>query len=500
MIPRTRTGDSRQVLAGAALGLYATAVALSPGWGAKAVLCAPLILIPTAWSLLRTANQWLILFFLCALLAPPLPIALGDSGPHIAVLFAAAGLWVGLLRIHEWRFRPDFIALSLLMLLAIFFASLSMAAIYSGPIVAAASLARVVLFGVSVYTFLYVRDGPGALNPRQSLRAIRWLFSAASISALFACVDFYFQFPAPAGYAQQFLWLESGVFRRAQGVFYEASTLGNLCAFFLEMIAVALFRPRDTQPISRLAMSAGGVALATALVLSYSRASLLNLAVALLVLLWLHRDRIRWRRLMLGVGIFGAGATALLSFAFPIFAGAYWQRVAVAFEYFWEAPNQVLSGRVESWHTLWNFIASEPWHLLLGIGYKTLPYSKFIGGTAIGDNTYLTLLLETGIAGLAAVVALNIAILMTARRASRSADPVRSFCGTWMFCFWAGQIVQMFSADLLTYWRVLPVYLFVLALAEDSGLGARDWGTGGRRQEAGGGRQKPDGRSVSGSV
>jgi hypothetical protein len=43
----------------------------------------------------------------------------------------------------------------------------------------------------------------------------------------------------------------------------------------------------------------------------------------------------------------------------------------------------------------------------------------------------------------------------------------------------------MFSADLLTYWRVLPVYLFVLALAGDSGLGA-----GGARHV----------RSLSGSV
>ena len=103
--------------------------------------------------------------------------------------------------------------------------------------------------------------------------------------------------------------------------------------------------------------------------------------------------------------------------------------------------------------------------MLLGIGYKTLPYSDFIGAKAIGDNTYITLLVETGIAGLAAVVALNIAILVTAWRASRSDNPVRSFCGTWMFCFWAGQAVQMFSADLLTYWRVLPVYFFVLALA-----------------------------------
>jgi hypothetical protein len=465
MIPAVRTRDPRQVLVGAALGLYAAAVALAPGLGSKALLCAPLIAIPVAWFILSTPNGWLALFFLCALLVPPLPIKLGDSGPHVALLFAGAGLFVGLLRLREWRFRADLPAVSILTLWAIFLASVSMAAIYSGPTLAAASLARVLLFGISAYAFLYVRDGPGALNPERAFRAIRWLFWAATISALFACVDFYYQFPAPAGYAQQFIWLESGVFRRAQGVFYEASTLGNLCAFFLEMIAVALFRPREALPISRLALFAGGVALAAALVLSYSRASLLNLAVAAIVLLWLHRDRIRWRRLMAGVAIFGAGSTALLSIAFPIFTGHYWQRVAVALEYFWEAPNQVMSGRIESWQMLWNFIASEPWHVLLGIGYKTLPYSDFIGAKAVGDNTYITLLVETGIAGLAAVVALNIAILVTARRASRSTDPLRSFCGTWMFCFWAGQVVQMFSADLLTYWRVLPVYLFVLALA-----------------------------------
>ncbi len=453
------------MLVGAALGLYAAMVALAPGWSTKAVLCAPLIAIPMGWFLLSTPNGWLVVFFLSALLAPPLPIALGDSGPHVALLFAGAGLFVGLLRIRDWRFQADLPAVSIVTLWAIFLASVSMAAIYSGLTLAASSLARVLLFGISAYVFLYVRDGPGGLDERRAFRAIRWLFLAATISALFACVDFYYQFPAPAGYAQQFIWLESGVFRRAQGVFYEASTLGNLCAFFLEMIAVALFRPRRALPVSRFALFAGGVALAAALVLSYSRASLLNLAVALIVLLWLYRERIRWRRLMAGIAIFGAGAAALISTAFPVFVGHYWQRVSVALEYFWEAPNQVTSGRIESWRMLWNFIASEPWHLLLGIGYKTLPYSDFIGPKAVGDNTYLSLMVETGMAGLAAVVALNIAILVTAWRASRSFDPVRSFCGTWMFCFWAGQVVQMFSADLLTYWRVLPVYLFVLALA-----------------------------------
>ena len=251
-------------------------------------MCAPLIAIPIVWRLLRTPTAWLALFLGCALLTPPLPIPLGDSGPHVAIAIAGAGLFIGLLRLGEWRFQPDALALSLIALWSIFACSIAMAAVYSGIAIAAGSLARVLLFGISIYVFLYVRDGPGRLTMRASLRGIRWLFWAGALSALYACVDFYFQFSPPAGYEQQFVWLESGVYRRAQGFFYEASTLGNLCAFFLEMVAVALLLRKDEQsvdqPVSRLALFLGAAPLAAALVLSFSRASLVNLAVALLAL------------------------------------------------------------------------------------------------------------------------------------------------------------------------------------------------------------------------
>ncbi|HTS84626.1 MAG TPA: hypothetical protein VMG61_05940, partial [Usitatibacter sp.] len=49
----------------------------------------------------------------------------------------------------------------------------------------------------------------------------------------------------------------------------------------------------------------------------------------------------------------------------------------------------------------------------------------------------------------------------------------KTFFGTWILCFWCGQMVQMFSGDLLTYWRVLPVYFWVLALAVRESGGAR---------------------------
>ena len=470
MIPATGARDRRELLVGLTLGLYATAIALAPGIIPKLVLCAPLVLIPLAWRLLQTSTAWLTLFFFCALLTPPLPIRLGDSGPHVALLMAGAGLFIGLLRLSEWRFLADPLASSILALWLVFACSVALAAFYSGPTVAAASLARVFLVGISIYVFLYVRDGPFNPEPSQAFRGIRWLFWAAVLSALFACVDFYFQFPTPTGLQQQFIWLDTGVYRRAQGVFYEASTLGNLCAFFLVMIAVAMFRfpsrAREGAVVfSRLALFSGGAVLATALVLSFSRASLVNLTIAMVVLLWLHRDRIRWRRLAIGGIALCAGAGAILLAAFPSFTVMARLRLFNSLQYFLESPNAVLSGRVTSWQTLLSFLGANPWHALLGVGYKTLPYSDFIGATAIGDNTYLTLLVETGIVGLAAVIALNLAILVFAYRASLSASPLRSFCGTWMLCFWAGQVVQMFSADLLTYWRVLPVYFFVLALA-----------------------------------
>jgi O-antigen ligase len=231
------------------------------------------------------------------------------------------------------------------------------------------------------------------------------------------------------------------------------------------MIATAIFRPRAERPLSTIAMLIGGVALASALVLSYSRGSVANLAVALLVLAWLNRKRWRMGRLLLAGGVLGASAFAILSGLFPIFARAYWLRIAQSFSYFFEAPNAILSGRVHSWNILGRFLIERPWHAIFGIGYKTLPYSDFIGQTAIADNTYLSVLIETGICGFAALLIWNAAVIRASYRAANSDDPRRSFFGTWMLCFWAGQVVQMFSADLLTYWRVLPVYMCVFALA-----------------------------------
>jgi O-antigen ligase len=453
----TSPASRAKLLAPLGLGMWAAAIALAPGLPTKAILVAPAALLPLVWWTLATPARWLTVFLAVALLTPPLPIPVGDSGPHLCMIIAALGLFAGILWLPEWRFVPSALPSAFVALLGALLISVAPAAFHSGIEPATGSLVRVILFGVSVYVFFYTAYGPGRHSP-VSLRGLYWIALGA---ALFACVDFYFQFPAPAGYGPQFVWLDSGVYRRAQGLFYEASTLGNFCSFFLVMIAVAFSRPRAESPVSRKVLLAGGAVFFAALVMSYSRGSLLCVLIALLVLAWRNRSRLPLGRIALAVAV----AALLVWRIFPAFAEVYWMRLSNSAEFFFTATEGVLSGRVASWRTLAAWLTDNPWQALFGIGYKTLPYTNYLGGPVVADNMYLSLLVETGILGLAALIWLNIAILRAAARATRSADTRASFCAVWMLCFWCGQMVQMLSGDLLTYWRVLPVYFCVLAIA-----------------------------------
>ena len=445
------------------LGAYACLIAIAPSPVMALAWSVPLLAIPLVLCVLQTPSRWLGCFFFSALLLPPLPFALGNSGPHVAVAVAAIGLLCGMLRITEWRPQRGLLPFALAVFFLMLLVSSALALFYSGLQVAAGSLMRVLLFGISVYVFFYTAHGPTPAH-EPALGGARCLYWFGVLSAAFACLDFYYQFPAPAGYGPQFIWLDSGVYRRAQGVFYEASTLGNVCAFFLIMIAVALLRrPRD-RPLSKWALWLGAPVLFAALIMSYSRASLLNLLAALAALLYLERARIRIGRLLaIAVSCLVAGSLAAWQL-FPEAAWNYWLRLSHS-QFFFSQPERVLSGRLASWQAIGAFLAAHPWHAILGIGYKTLPYSHFVGPNIVADNMYLSLLVETGIVGLSVFFLLNVAILRKAWLAARRADPRSSFFGAWIFCFWIGQLFQMLSGDLLTYWRVLPLYFWVLAMA-----------------------------------
>jgi O-antigen ligase len=449
-----------------AIALYAAAAALLANPAVAAAMAAPLVLMPACLWLLAGANRWLAGFLGAAMLLPPLPIALGNTGPHPALALAAAGAGIGVLRIREWRPRLDSLDASLLLVFLLLLTSVAAAAIDSGGSVAAGSLARVFLFGISVYIYFYCVQGPGARAPFHSADGIRWLMAAAVLAAGFACFDFYYQLPAPAGYGAQYVWLDSGVYRRAQGLFYEASTLGNFCAFFLVMIAVMLTGPREWRFLPRLFLLPAAVVLSTALVFSFSRGSIVCLATALATLLYLKRGRYKGRHRLVVLGASLAGGIAVTFLLFPSFGQVYWARIQGSLQFFLTDPNAILSGRLSSWHALGILLRDNPWYLLTGAGYKTLPYSDLPGRPLVVDNMYLSLLAETGITGLAAFLFMNYQIVRKAHRAAtRSPHSHAAFFGTWICCFWIGEMVQMLSGDLFTYWRVLPIYFWALASA-----------------------------------
>jgi len=447
-------------LAAGLLPLLAPAALL---WAAAAGV----VFLPIVWYAFSKPAQWPLMFCAAAILLPPLPFPLGDSGAHPSVLIAAAGLLAGMARLAEWRIEWNGLNAALAALMGALALSLGFAVYYSGFALASASAARFLLFACGVYVYFTASQGPGIVAGRQAERSARWMFLIAVAAALFGCIDFVYQLPAPAGFGAQFIWLNSGVYRRAQGLFYDASALGNFCAFFLVMSVVALVHRQPGKKILPIAAAGAGVVLfLTTLLLSFSRAPLLAAGIGCVALAVLEKDRwarSRWTspRVLLALAALALVAVAVFAVALPEFAQGYWARVGANWNSLFTSPDTVLSGRLESWQTIGGFIKAHPWQTLAGIGYKTLPYSQHFGKPVIADNMYLSSLVESGLFGLCSLLAVNVAILVVCRRAAKRG----SFFGKWMFCFWCGEMFQMFAGDILTFWRVLPVYFWVLAQA-----------------------------------
>jgi O-antigen ligase len=461
----------------ATLGVWAAAIALAPSPASKLILFLPGVAAAIIFWILLRPSRWLYLLFFCLLALPPFPARGGDSGLHIAPLAGGIGVLVGLLRPHDWRNLKGRLPLAFAGFLTVLLLSTGFAAAYSGTAIAAGTLIRVLLFALGVYVFAYTLATRSTDAP-DPIGFTRFLILLATTGAIFACIDFYFQLPAPAGYGPQFVWLAQGVFRRAQGLFYEASTLGNFCAFFLMLVLVCLFGSHSETPLGKSGLAACGAIFSAALIFSYSRGSLINVIVGGLALIWLRKRTPRraaaeaWTRsrfttpyAFAALGAVVIAAVVFVRTVLPAFSENYWSHVVGSIQYASYTPNGVLSGRLTNWMFLGDFLLREPWTAIFGIGYKTLPYSDYAGAKVVADNTYLQLLVETGIVGLLAFLALNGAILQTGLRAVRSSQPRARLFGEWIFCFWAGQMVQMLSGDLITYWRVLPVYFWVLATA-----------------------------------
>lgn len=429
-------------------------------------LAAGLVLLPAAASVLLVFLQrpavWVPVFLFVAIVSPPLPILVGSGTIHPALAVSAGALFVAWARISEWRIREA--CFPLFLLPAALLVSVPWAFFYSGTAVGFESLARWFFFAHSFLIFAWLTAGPGADSLDTGTLA-KTVLCASLVAGLFAVLDFLLQFPAPVPFSAQFLFLPEGVFRRAQGAFYDANALGNFCAIVIVLIAALERRACAALRIPAWLRWAPLPFLLAATVLSFSRSSMLNALVGLAVVAWMRRRQLPFRRMAAGTALLGAGTGFALYLLAPGFAARYALRLEYTLLEFFSKPNEVLSNRLETWASLAAFIAGHPLHLLLGIGYKTLPHTSYLGNAVIADNMYLTLAVEAGIPAVLALLVFSAALLKLGWRLSRVPDPVASSLGVFLLAAWSGEMVQMLSVDVLTYWRVTPVLLAFLGLA-----------------------------------
>jgi len=103
MIEAQAEPPPRWIYVSVAIGAYAALVAVTPSANSAALLAAPLPLVVLAWWTLVRPQRWVAAFILAAVLLPPLPVPLGNSGPHPSLVFAVLGAFAGVLHLRVWR-------------------------------------------------------------------------------------------------------------------------------------------------------------------------------------------------------------------------------------------------------------------------------------------------------------------------------------------------------------------------------------------------------------
>jgi len=151
--------------------------------------------------------------------------------------------------------------------------------------------------------------------------------------------------------------------------------------------------------------------------------------------------------------------------AFPEFARAIGRVQARTGTHCLHRPTPVLSGRLGSWRTIAGFIDEHPGRPSPVSATRLCPIHSTWESRS--SPTICNLSYACGNRRLRIVLAAGgeCPILTVCLRASKRG----SFFGKWMFCFWVGEMFQMFAGDILTFWRILPG---VLLGAGASGAGS----------------------------
>lgn len=239
---------------------------------------------------------------------------------------------------------------------------------------------------------------------------------------------------------------------RAVGVFLDPNHLSSYLSMII-LLAVVVWRRRQAS-VSRLLLVTVLVLCSAALLMTFSRAGWLFLLVSTVAYVLVSHDLSLRRKVGLLSTMLGSIVlcVVILGRVLPGLSVGLLNRILDTVDLASGGDwNAAMSGRLHVWQVGWHVFLSHP---IFGIGYKCLP-ELFI----MGDNNYLTMLAEGGIIGATIWIVWLAVIASGTYRLAR-----KHWLGEYLFAVWLALLVNMATADIMTYWRTLPLFFALLGV------------------------------------
>ena len=436
----------------------------SDSLGIAAAVLGVLAYIVFAAVSIREPLIFVIVFLFVLEVFPPFYFSQAGERPiYVSFFLIPIAFAILVTRFPDIRFSWDPVAIGLAFFLGGTALSLPFAWLLSGPASGMEGLSRWLLLSQAGLIYYVIRGCARPEGTGAERRIFPVLLIGAVFSAAYGILDFVWPIPLAHTSADQYIWLQNTVLRRAQGVFYESSNFANFCGLFLVVSSTAFLARRERYVgVSRTLLIFSISVLSLAILVAFSRSTWVSVVMALLASILVSR-LVKIRR----------GAAVFVALAVPLvllwtFSSELWNyflsaRVGRLIDIFSD-PNVATSGRYDTWIRVLSIMREQPQYLLFGIGYKTLPVTRLFHGEIITDNGYLSLLLETGVTGLAGFLLLSRSVLKTFFSLARAGSEIPAFWSTVIFSIWCGELVQLLAADAYTYWRNIIIIAALMAL------------------------------------
>ena len=387
----------------------------------------------------------------------------GTTPVYLPLLLLPVAALIILFRLPDIRFPRDPLAIGFAAFLGGTAVSVPFAFWLSATRVGVESLFRWLLLGLMALTYFLIRWTASYSQGPIEQWTFRILLAGAALSAGFGILDFVWPLPWQHPAADQFIWVDTAILRRAQGVFFESSNFANFCGFFLTVTAAGFLGKKERLlAVPRWLLILLIPIFGLAVLVAFSRSTWAAVAVALLVFVCLSGHGKQRRTLGL---VIAAGVPLLLLWNYSPELWNYFLKARVGYlSGILVDPNFATSGRFDTWLRVLSILHDNPQYVFFGVGYKALGFTQLFHGEIITDNGYLNLLLETGMAGLLGFLVFSAAILRTFLRLARADDEELAHWSKVMFAVWCGELVQLLAVDGYTFWRNMIVMAAVMAL------------------------------------